>query len=259
MTWKTRQRSDFAGLSAIVAGSGPKILLIHGVGLRAEAWNQQIDALSARYHTIAVDMPGHGESACPTGEMVLSDYTDAIAAGLESPVLVVGHSMGAMIALDLASRFPALVQGVAALNAVFERSPEAAKAVAARAASFDGVSLSDPEPTLKRWFVDAQTSERQACGDWLTTVDPEGYRLAYTSFARENGPSRKSLAVLACPALFMTGGDEPNSTPDMSQNMATHAPKGRAIIVENAAHMMPMTHSHHVNAALSDFASEVWA
>ena len=45
---------------------------------------------------------------------------------------------------------------------------------------------------------------------------------------------------LACPALFMTGGDEPNSTPEMSEG-GWHgiAPHGRAVIVEGAAHMMP--------------------
>ena len=259
MTWTIRQRSEFAGLAAIVAGCGDPVLLIHGVGLRAEAWNAQIEALSARHHVTAVDMPGHGCSALPSGSMVLSDYTDAIAAGLAQPTLVVGHSMGAMIALDLAARYPHLVRGVVALNAVFERSQDAAQAVQMRAEQLDGVTVADPSLTLERWFGNAQSPERSACGEWLRSVDPAGYRAAYSVFAHENGPSRATLASLACPSLFMTGSDEPNSTPAMSQAMAEMAPHGRAVILPDAAHMMPMTHANQVTDELLDFATEVFA
>lgn len=259
MIWTTRQRSKVAGLSAIVAGQGEPVLLIHGVGLRAEAWNAQISALSEHFQVTAVDMPGHGDSALPAGSSALKDYTDAIAAVLYRPALVVGHSMGAMIALDLAARYPHLVRGVAALNAVFERPSEAAHAVQERAAQLDGVTVADPSAPLERWFGNAPSPERKACKDWLCNVDPAGYRAAYRVFAHENGPSRDALAALTCPALFMTGADEPNSTPEMSLAMADLAPNGRAVILPDAAHMMPMTHAEQVNAALLAFATEVFA
>lgn len=259
MTWTTRQRSKVAGLTAIAAGQGDPVVLVHGVGLRAEAWNAQISALSERFHVTAVDMPGHGDSALPSGSLALKDYTDAIAAAFDRPALVVGHSMGAMIALELALRYPHLVRGVAALNAVFERPSEAAHAVQARAAQLDGVSVADPSATLERWFGNAPSPERSACMDWLCNVDPAGYRAAYRVFAHENGPSRTALAALTCPALFMTGADEPNSTPAMSLAMAALAPQGRAEILPDAAHMMPMTHADQVTAELLDFAAEVFA
>ncbi len=258
MTWTTRLRSDFAGLSAIAAGSGPKILLIHGVGLRSEAWNSQIDALSAGYHTVAIDMLGHGASPLPKGELGLADYTDAIVAGLETPALVIGHSMGAMIALDMATRYPHVVRGVAALNAIFDRVPAAQIAVQTRAASLDGISAADPEHTLERWFGDLSSPEKIACRDWLLSVDPGAYRIAYSTFARENGPSREALTTLGCPALFLTGSEERNSTPEMSHAMAALTPKARAHIIKDAAHMMPMTHANEVNDALLDFAKEVF-
>lgn len=259
MTWTIRQRSKVADLSAIVAGQGEPILLIHGVGLRAEAWNAQISALSERFQVTAVDMPGHGDSALPAGSLALEDYTNAIAAVFDRPALVVGHSMGAMIALDLAARYPQLVRGVAALNAVFERPAEAEHAVQARAAQLDGVTVADPSATLVRWFGNTPSPERSACKDWLCNVDPAGYRAAYRVFAHENGPSRDALAALTCPALFMTGAEEPNSTPAMSLVMAEIASNGRAVVLPEAAHMMPMTHTEQVNAALLDFATGVFA
>jgi pimeloyl-ACP methyl ester carboxylesterase len=75
-------------------------------------------------------------------------------------------------------------------------------------------------------------------------------------FANEDGPADTGLATLQCPALFITGADEPNSTPAMSAAMAKLTPNGRAVIVAGAAHMLPMTHAAEVNTALIDFFTE---
>lgn len=256
MIWTTRRRSDFGGLRAIRQGTGPALLLLHGVGLRAEAWNTQMDDLAGQFTVIAPDMPGHGESGPRHGMARLVSYTDAVAQALGEPVLVAGHSMGAMIALDLAIRYPGRVRAVAALNAIYRRTPEARQAVQQRAASLDGVSIADPQGTLKRWFGEGHPSESQACRQWLSTVDPAGYKAAYTVFAQEDGPPDTGLASLPCPALFMTGAQEPHSTPAMSQAMAERVDNGRAVIIPGAAHMMPMTHAAQVNAVLLDFFKE---
>lgn len=257
MIWTTRPRSDVGALRAIQAGTGPRVLLLHGVGLRAEAWNAQIDALRFDYEIIAPDMAGHGESPRLSGPVSLSAYTDLVAAALDGPAVVIGHSMGAMIALDLATRYPELVRGVVALNAIFQRSPEAKAAVRARADSLDGQTVSDPTTTLQRWFGDTASEQAVACKDWLSKVDPAGYRDAYRVFASEDGPEEAILTALPCPALFCTGALEPNSTPEMSTRMAALTPKGRAEIVAGAAHMMPMTHPTEVNTLLRGFLEEV--
>lgn len=257
MTWTIQRRFERSGLAAIEAGEGAQIVLLHGVGLRAEAWNRQIDALSGQYHVIALDMPGHGGSAVRQNMTGVSDYGDAVLAAFEGPALIVGHSMGAMIALDLAARAPQRVQGVVALNAIFERSSAAAEAVQNRAAELDGVTVADPTGALDRWFGPEMSDDREACRHWLCSVTPSGYKAAYTVFAHDPGPRREALSALECPALFVTGALEPNSTPAMSEAMAALTPKGRAMIVPDAAHMMPMTHPEEVNWALLEFATEV--
>ncbi|MFK7835492.1 MAG: alpha/beta fold hydrolase [Sulfitobacter sp.] len=259
MTWTTRPLSERAGLSMIEAGSGPSVLLIHGVGLQAEAWGAQIDALADAFQVTAVNMPGHGGAPLLAEDATLRDYTDAIARSTQGPVVVIGHSMGAMIALDMAVRYPSRVYGVAALNAIYQRDATAQSAVQARAASLDGRTVADPAGTLDRWFGAQASAERTACGAWLRSADPAGYRAAYHIFAQENGPKPDALAHLTCPALFLTGALEPNSTPAMSQTMARLAPKGRAEIIDGAAHMMPMTHPAHVNAQLLRFTKECTA
>lgn len=258
MTWTTRPRSEIGSLAAICAGEGPCVLLIHGVGLCADAWAHQIDALASACRVIAVDLPGHGNSPQLVGQPDIAAYTDMMSALVTEPTVVVGHSMGAMIALDLASRSAPLITGVAALNGIFERNADAARAVQGRAASLDGLSVTDPAPTLDRWFGASTSLARDACHRWLSSVDPLGYKRAYYAFAQSDGASREVLATLRVPALFMTGSEEPNSTPAMSEAMAKLAPLGRARIVDGAAHMMPMTHSDEVNVALLDFIRAAW-
>ena len=259
MIWTTRRRSEVGPLAAIISGDGPQILLIHGVGLRAEAWTAQIDALACDHRVVAVDIPGHGQSALPQSATDLGAFTQSVVACLDQPTVVVGHSFGAMIAIDLAIRYPDAVVGVAALNAIYRRNATARAAVLARANSLDGVRVTDPTPPLDRWFGPAPCPARDACKDWLLSVDQAGYKAAYAVFATEDGHSDAALAALACPALFMTGAREPNSTPQMSRDMAALAPKGRAIVVDRAAHMMPMTHPDPVNTALGAFARACFA
>jgi len=253
MTWTIQPRSNFGALAAITGGSGPNVVLVHGVGLRAEAWGGQLQALAQNGRVIAVDMPGHGESARLGDHPSLTYFTDAIAVILTEPAVVIGHSFGAMIALDMAARHPDLVHGVAALNGIFQRDTDARKTVLSRAASLDGKTPTDPTATLNRWFGSAPSAARDACQEWLCGVDPAGYRDAYRVFANEDGPSDVTLRNLRCPALFLTGEDEPNSTPLMSQRMAALAPKGAAIVLKGAAHMLPMTHAAQVTEILKQF------
>ncbi|WP_297773889.1 alpha/beta hydrolase [uncultured Roseovarius sp.] len=257
MTWTIRPRSEVGTLAAIVQGQGPRVVMLHGVGLRAEAWARQIDALVADgFSVVAPDMPGHGDSPVLPGPAGLGDYTALAAECLDDAAVVVGHSMGAMIALDLAARYPERLRGVVAMNAIFRRDSAAGKAVSERAAMLDPAQAPDPSEPLARWFGERACPERKACEEWLRGVDPAGYKAAYSVFAHANGPAAEHLEALRMPALFMTGSREPNSTPQMSQAMAALVPDGRAEIIQGAAHMMPMTHADMVNHKLGGFARE---
>lgn len=262
MTWTTRPRSDYPdGVAGVVAGDGPPLVLLHGVGLNADSWGAQLGPLAERWTVHALDLPGHGASAPLGPAPSLADYTGRMAAAIASlgrPVRLAGHSLGALIALDLTVRHPALVTAVAALNAVHRRTPEAVAAVKARADAMSAQAANDPSSTLARWFGEdrhdaGQDAPAYACERWLRDVDPASYKAAYTAFAAADSPDDEALSAIACPALFLTGGDEPNSTPAMTRTMAARVPGGRAVIVDGAAHMAMMTHADAVNAALLAF------
>ena len=240
---------------------GAPVVLIHGVGLRAESWFQQIEALESSYRVYAVDMPGHGHSARLEGaNLRLADFTDRLAGFVRevigAPVILAGHSMGALVALDLASRYGEFCMGVAAFNAVFRRSAEAREAILERADTLQGASGKDmASAPVKRWFGENPEGHDRAmaehCRSWLDDADRQGYADAYRIFANVDGPS--SLAGLSMPALFLTGDGDRNSTASMTEAMARAAPHAHAVVIKGARHMAQMSHPQVVNEALGDF------
>ena len=253
---------DTGNVAAYVVGDGPPVVLIHGVGLRAQAWDQVARHLQSAYRLHAVDMPGHGQSPL-AGAETLEDFVTRIAAylvSLEGVVHVVGHSMGAMIALELAAQRPERVAGVVALNAIYRRNSEAAQAVKARAAALRDDAVTDPSVTLTRWFGKTPTGQaaeaREACRTWLTGADPVGYKTAYTIFAASDSPADAVLRRIRGATLFMTGAEDLNSTPAMSQAMADFVTGSRAESISGAAHMMPMTHAEATARMISQVFAE---
>lgn len=260
MTWTTQPRfKTQQGLSGYHQGSGPALVFLHGVGLRSEAWNRLTEKLKDQFSIHALDLPGHGDSNGLSAGAELKDYSNLIIdyiKTIDQPVVLAGHSMGAMIALDIAIRSPEAIKSVAALNAIFRRTSAASFAVKARAAALKSLPQNElnTDVTLARWFGDHPTGKdlaaAQACKRWIHETQISEYQKAYSIFAHHDGPAETDLKSLEIPALFITGADEPNSTPDMSQAMANIVPNGNAIIVEGAAHMMPMTHPDQVALAM---------
>ena len=102
-----------------VAGDGPPVLLIQGVGVVGEGWRPQIDGLCDRFTLIAFDNRGIGGSTMPVGTLTIPDMaSDAFALmsalGFER-FHAVGHSMGGLIAQEMALREPARVASLALL------------------------------------------------------------------------------------------------------------------------------------------------
>lgn len=102
-------------LQSIEYGSGPSLLLLHGVTRCSGDWQPLIPALSANWRVIALDQRGHGES--PRGkDYLVADYImDAVRIvrdELATPLVIFGHSLGAMVAAAVAAELPPWVRGI---------------------------------------------------------------------------------------------------------------------------------------------------
>jgi pimeloyl-ACP methyl ester carboxylesterase len=95
-------------------GDGPPLLFVHGLSGAWQNWLLTIPAFMGTHRCIAPDLPGFGRSEVPAGEVSVPAYADSVdrvctALGVDRPA-VVGNSMGAFIAAELAISFPARVE-----------------------------------------------------------------------------------------------------------------------------------------------------
>lgn len=97
-----------------IAGSGPALLLIHGIGDNSTTWASVQAKLAQRFTVIAPDLLGHGQSDKPRADYSVAAYANGMRDLLGvldiERVTVVGHSLGGGVAMQFAYQFPQLVE-----------------------------------------------------------------------------------------------------------------------------------------------------
>jgi pimeloyl-ACP methyl ester carboxylesterase len=110
-----RQTAGPAPLAAYSLGSGPTVVLVHGLGSRVEDWLPVARKLARTHRVVLAQLPGHGESAMPE-PLTLDRAAAALAATLAAegrgPVTLVGHSIGGLVAARVALDQPARVRSL---------------------------------------------------------------------------------------------------------------------------------------------------
>ena len=94
----------------VKVGSGPAVLLLHGLGCDHTTWDAVIEPLSRRYTVIAPDLLGHGQSDKPRADYTLGGFANGMrdlltVLGIDK-VSVIGHSFGGGVAMQFAYQFP---------------------------------------------------------------------------------------------------------------------------------------------------------
>jgi pimeloyl-ACP methyl ester carboxylesterase len=114
-------------------GDGPPVVCVHGLTANCRCWDGLAEALAPRYRVLAYDLRGRGDSAKPTtGYNVPTHAGDLLAfietLALEKPV-VIGHSLGAMITVFFASRYPTRPSKLVLIDGGADARPEIVEAV----------------------------------------------------------------------------------------------------------------------------------
>ncbi len=98
------------GAKAGLKEPGPPLVLLHGIGGSTALWQANLTALAARHRVVVVDLPGHGLSEKFSGEYTLEFFSEVISGLLQKlgadPVVLIGHSLGGHIALQVAHSHP---------------------------------------------------------------------------------------------------------------------------------------------------------
>jgi pimeloyl-ACP methyl ester carboxylesterase len=135
-------------------GQGPPLVCLHQASQDSTEFRDLAPVLAAHHKLVMVDLPGHGQSFDPPHEYDVPDYVAAIVEGLHGlglgRVAVLGHHSGAVFALEMAARHPALVNAVI-LSGISWRSTDNAQALIAARAERHLPVTADGQFLAKMW------------------------------------------------------------------------------------------------------------
>ncbi len=110
------------GVHYCVTGAGEHtIVLLHGFSDNLTTWNRVVPPLAVNHRVIAIDLPGFGNSSRPWTRPLLPGYVDIVRAVLDAedvsgPVSLMGNSMGAVVSLLFAARYPSRADGIVLID-----------------------------------------------------------------------------------------------------------------------------------------------
>lgn len=251
------------------SGSGEAVVCIHSNASSSSQWRGLMDLLAQKYRVLAPDSYGSGKSPDWKSDRLISladevEFIEPLVAQASSPVILVGHSYGAAVALKAAMMFPTRVRALAlyepTLFALVDASvppPNQAdgirNAVYAASAFLDA---GDPD-SAAREFIDywmgagtwanTPAQRRQPIADSVVNVR----RWAHALFTEP--ASLDAFRRIDVPVLYMVGKRSTASAHGVADILIPALPKVRAVAFEDLGHMGPITHPDVVNAEIKDF------
>lgn len=228
-------------------GSGPRVLLLHPVGIDLTFLAPLATLLGKRYRVMRMDLRGHGRSPLtpPDGSAArgLDDFAEDVHETLLqtgfAPCAVIGFSFGGMVAQALALRHPADVSALVPCACPCTLTEEQRTVAAARGtdALRDGIGAV-LEATLERWFT---PSFRQSGGDaaaraHLLAKDPHGWAQGWHAISTIDLLPR--LPTLGVPTQCIAGALDVSSTPDAVALIANAIPGATLKVIAGAPHML---------------------
>ena len=254
---------DKDGTAYKTFGDEPSTLIfIHGVGMCGEIWQPQVEHFSNDYRVITYDFLGHGQSILKKDKLTLEDYVAQLYNLVNeigvSNFSLIGHSMGAIIAVAFALKYPRKVDTLIPINIVFKRTKKAQDDVIMRAKDvFKSQQITNISQTLERWFKNKTSPDDllkiNNVRSWLNNTSPKAYAEAYYLFATSDRVFVNNLSNLQPPVLYLTGSEDPNSTSLMSEQMAQETPNSWSESIESEAHMMAYISAKKVNSIIEHF------
>jgi pimeloyl-ACP methyl ester carboxylesterase len=246
------------------AGDGRPLLLLHGLGVSGAVWQALARRLSPTWAPIAPDLPGHGESdpAAPgdpgdsggSGGYTPEALADAMAGLLDSlrieRVPVVGHSLGALVALALAVYHPQRVTGVVLLDPPLDpqrRNPDVTEVYRLRngppGALEDYLARTSGSPLAARALSPIYRAAQDAAFETHLQAQP-GAPWAWAEAPHVAAPV---LLVQADPTLDGVLGDE------AAEGFVARLPRGSLVKIDGARHAVHASHAADVACATLDF------
>jgi len=240
--------------------AAPPLVLMHGGRDHCRSWDWIARALQPRFHIIAADLRGHGDSDWAKGSSYsmsdhIYDMTRMMTACGFDRAAIVGHSFGGMVSLIYAGAYPEKVSNLVIIDGAFLRQPPSAsidRQMRRWMDDLDKISASTPRryPTVTDAAARMSEKNRRLTSEQVQHLarhavkqNADGtFSWKWDPYQRVSAPYRISvddhIALwnrITCPTLFLCGAESGLHDPQKA-NILRHFQNGRQKIIEGAAH-----------------------
>lgn len=245
-------------LAVEIEGSGPPILMVHGLGGTSNFYQVQAQALADRFQVIRPDSAGAGRSPV-AGQISIGSHADDLAALLDqlgvSGATVVGHSMGTLVVRTLATRHPGLISRLVLLGAVAEPADAVRQAQRDRAATLrqDGTAAVAPGVVASALSEGTRRDKPEVAAfvrELIMRQDPEGYARNCEALATATDPGPVAPGL---PLLLITGSDDKTGPPEVSQAIAAAHGSATVTVIDGIGHWTALEAAGDVTDQLLKF------
>ena len=250
-------------------GSGPPLVLIHGITLDTRMWDPQFGVFSRHYQTIRYDVRGHGRSADPVAGEAYSHSDDLLALlhhlDLER-AHVLGLSLGGMIAIDFVLTYPSAVDTLIPVDTSglggFSFPPDLAETLGQinATATEKGVDSAREIWMSMGWFAPALERPDVNAAVVDMVGDYQGWHwLNRSPVVRPDPPAVEQLGLINAPTLVIVGDRDMPYNQEIADTLEKGIPNSRKTVIKGAGHMSNMEEPEAFNEVVLDFLKEVSA
>ncbi len=245
-----------SGLWYETQGTGPAVLLLHGSNLDHHSFDDIATALTADHQVISTDLRFHGQSRDDGGTVsFVNDVTELLNAAKTQRVMLIGHSMGAGIALDYALAHPDRVDALVLL----------APTVSGFAPTTRPEGLDDFIAAMRKGDIDAagaelaktpvmQLHKAKRNQEAVTTSILRNLQLFRTDPSRveQSPPAAERLAELAMPLTVVVGELDASGVLEVVEFVASNVPKAKVVRLPGCGHLLVFDCAGDVVAAINE-------
>ncbi|MEL7296641.1 MAG: alpha/beta hydrolase [Pseudomonadota bacterium] len=242
------------------ANSRPVVVLVHGWSCNMDFWREQTSALAdAGYRAIQLDLAGHGQSESGRETWRVADFGNDVAAVIThlsiDKAVVVGHSMGGLVALQTAAQLPDTVVGVIAVDSLHDAEqrydPTQSDAMlqpfkdnfpASVGGMFTGMAGSAVAPALRDWIIENGTKG-----------DPQAAIGLLYDYAKLD--SKAMFQAAGVPIRAINAAASPTQPPTMIERNQQYADFD-ATLIDGVGHFLQLEDPARVNAQLIRYLAE---
>jgi len=236
---------------------------LHGWALNHHVWHSVAEHYGVKYRVMAMDLPGHGRSHdVALQKYDLDSLSDCVAAALSESAIVVGWSLGAMVAMNMAMRYPDKVEKLITVAGSAQFVADANWPYGTEMESFlqFATGLRDNyRPTIERFLAiqsigskDALTQIRRLKQIMFSEPDPSMQALVGGLEILRAVSMQKRLGDIACPSLFIAGSADRLIRSQASQASAALIKQASYREIQNAGHAPFISHPMSFYTALED-------